>query len=206
MAFEDQIVSSINTTLETSLAGDACLSSNKFWRIAEVVSTTGTSDARFSSGDSGGFAPAIINLNGEADYIIYDDLYNIVGYHKILSSTLQLGPAYGAKKVDFLKGITDIELVVSANRTRTKKNPRQLANIILSYMPGGQITLYNTDGVTEVGHGSVYPVNQTFDSLSLFSRDYRGTENFISPSIFLFGIRYRIESNFRKECFNTCLC
>lgn len=201
MPFLDKIVLGINDELQTAFNQNAGLSNAMLYGIAEPSQTNDT-DNRTR------IQPCIINLDGEATPVAFDDSYNLTLYHRVFNEAIaaQAGSrAFGNKAQDFMVSRADCELVVVAQRVKVKMNPRILAGQIFAMMPATQITITDTSN-NKLGVASVLVSSINYDSLAIFGRDYRGAEYFISESLELIGVRYTIESHFRKECFNTCVC
>ena len=199
MPFVDKIVAQLNTEIETELNNNSALQNNVLYGIAEP--------SYLNSNENPTIQPVVINLDGEGVAVIYDDSYNLSIYHRIFQETITAieNRNFGNKVQDFVRATTDMEMVVWATRTKVKMNPRILAGQLLAMFPSEQISILDTNN-SKIGSASLYVTSTNYDSLSIFSRDYRGTEYFIGEQMMLFGIRYTIESTFRKECFNTCVC
>jgi len=199
MPFVDKIVAQLNTEIEAELNQNSALQNHILYGIAEPSYVN--SEAKPT------IQPCVINLDGEGTPVIYDDSYNLSIYHRIFQEPVQAvqGMSFGNKAQDWVRTSTDMEMVVWAHRTKVKMNPRILAGQLFAMIPGTQITVTDTSN-NKVGTAVLLVNNTNFDSLSIFGRDYRGSEYFVGEQLMLFGIRYTIESTFRKECFNTCVC
>jgi hypothetical protein len=175
--------------------------------IAEPSQVNDGFDARTTAGVRTKVQPCIINLDGEGTPVTFDDSYFLTLYHRVFSEAItgQAGRAFGNKAQDFVVSRADCELVVTAQRVKVKMNPRILAGQIFAMFPSNQITITDTSN-NKLGVASVLVSSINFDSLAIFGRDYRGAEYYVSESLILIGIRYTIESHFRKECFNNCIC
>lgn len=199
MPYEDKIVEAINATLAAGMDQVTSLHNYRVYGIAEPSLTNR------SEGEA--IQPCTINLDGEGTPVVYDDSYSLVMYHRIFSEGIAplANRQFGNKATDWVRTSSDMELVVFAHRTKTKMNPRTLAAQIFYLMPAAQTPIYDTSN-NKIATTVVLPININFDSNAIFSRDYRGAEYFISESLMLFSIRYTIESDIRKECFNICAC
>lgn len=199
MPYEDKIVEAINATLTAGMDQVTSLHNYRVYGIAEPSQTN------LDGGET--IQPCVINLDGEGTPCVYDDSYALVMYHRIFSEGILpiANRAFGNKASDYVTTTSEMELVVMAHRTKTKMTPRTLAAQIYYMMPAEQSTIYDTSN-NKIASTIILANNINFDSNSIFSRDYRGTEYFVSESLMLFGIRYTIESTMRKECFNICAC
>lgn len=200
MPFVDKIVSELNTVLSGELNNNAALSNHYLYGIAEPSQTNDTEGRTM-------IQPCVINLDGEATPVTYDDSYALVGFHSITQEVIgNIGlMSFGNKLQDYVSSSSDMELVIVAHRTKVKMSPRILAGQVFSMFPSGQITITDTSN-NKVGTAVLSVTGINYDSLSIFGRYYRNAEYFISESLTMIAIRYNLESRFRKECFNTCIC
>lgn len=200
MPYADNIVQSINGTLSAEMNNVASLQNHILYCIAEPAQTNDENNKQI-------IQPTVINLDGECTPVTHDDSYSLVAFHTITTETLQGvdNMSFGNKSQDWITSLADIELIVFANRTKVKMSPRVLSGQIIAFMPASQISITDTQN-KKIATGSLAVTSVNYDSLSIFGRIYRNVEYFIGGDIMLFSIRYQLESNFRKECFNTCAC
>ena len=142
MPYEDKIVEAINATLTAGMDQVTSLHSYRVYGIAEPSQTN------LSEGET--IQPCVINLDGEGTPCVYDDSYALVMYHRIFSEGIlpMANRQFGNKASDFIITTTDMELVVTAHRTKTKMNPRTLASQLLYLMPSEQTPMYDRDWET----------------------------------------------------------
>ena len=145
--------------------------------------------------------PAIIDMNGDAKWITFDDIRELIIYHKITSSTYSqlksgsYGDGYGMFQHNY-----EIDLFVMADRKRAGVSPDVLEAAIASNIPN---ILTKPAGINFL---NIVTVNANHNSRQLFGQEYPGVDYYLKPEHIFFSIRYRIELRYQKGCISLCQC
>lgn len=148
--------------------------------------------------------PAVIDHKGNATYTGIDDKYNLVTYHRIMTTTPTKGGVSqygdGNKKTK----ITNVmSLVVFANREKLKLQQEVLANYILASLPTNiDKAILLKESLSEC---TIDVLKVDFNSSALYKREYL-KESVLKPHQMLFEISYQIVYSFNSGCINTCKC
>lgn len=147
--------------------------------------------------------PAVVDNEGEARYVGIDDKYNLMIYHRIMTTapskkTSQYGDANTRTNIT-----NRMSMVVFANRQKLKLTQEVLANYIVASLPTNidksilsQESLNNcTIDVLEIN----------FNSSALYKREYL-KDSVLKPHQMLFEISYQIVYGFDSSCIKTCKC
>lgn len=149
--------------------------------------------------------PGISNDKGDIKYVGIDDKYSLNVYHKIINTTptksitaRQYGDGNKSTKV-----VTQMSVIVFANRTKLGIQQEVLANYILAAMP----TNINRAILLEesLSDCTIDVLKINFDSSGLYKREYL-TESKLKPHQMLFEISYQITYTFNSDCVKTCKC
>lgn len=149
--------------------------------------------------------PGISNDKGDINYVGIDDKYSLSVYHKIVSTTPTktiAGRQYGDGNKS-TKVVTQMSVIVFANRTKLGIQQEVLANYILAAMP----TNINRAILLEesLSDCTIDVLKINFDSSGLYKREYL-TESKLKPHQMLFEIGYQITYTFNSDCVKTCKC
>lgn len=151
------------------------------------------------------YIPAVVTNLGEYSHVIPDDNYPIITYHRVLSNTY--GVAEQRRQFGdgnkLVVNSTDVLFTVIAFTKRVNMSSDQIEALIMSDFPDElkSPVFEMPEGVFQV---TIQPAGSSFDSVALFSQEYRGEVYFLKPESVLFQIRYRIEAVFKKGCFTIC--
>jgi len=145
--------------------------------------------------------PAIIDLNGDAKWISFDDINELIIYHKINNSTYsQLKQGSYGDGYDMFQHNYEIDLIVMADRKKVRVDPDVLEAAIASNIP---TKLPLPAGLNFM---NIVTVNANHNSRSLFGQEYPGVDYYLKPEHIFFSIRYRIELRYQKGCISLCQC
>lgn len=189
MAFLGNIVNTINTALKAKLTA---FPTTFYGGIAHPIARK--RDTTYE------FIPAIISDDGEAKYMTFDDLNEVLIYHRIVNSSYAQNKdkSYGDGHTTFTLSY-DLDLVVMADRKRTQASPDVLEAAIASNMPDKD----TLDGVMYI---NILPVSANHNSRSLFSQEFQGVNYYLKPEHIFFSIRYHVELEYTKGCLSLCQC
>ena len=143
--------------------------------------------------------PAEINASGEAKKIDIDSSYQLIVFHKIESIQ------NGAKRGQFGDGVSDLfeianmSLVVFGSRTKAQMPSHQIEARLKDALPDNlKLTVDGT-----IQNSSLKLGNSLFDKMALINREYSDVEIELT-NLIAFELKYRIESSWKKGCFNKC--
>lgn len=145
--------------------------------------------------------PAIIDTKGDAKWITFDDIREMIIYHKINSSTYSVlkGESYGDGH-NMVRHIYEIDLFVMADRKRVGITPDVLEAAVASNIP------YVLPLLNGLNYMEIVTVNANHNSRQLFGQEYPGVDYYLKPEHIFFSIRYRIELKYQKGCISLCQC
>lgn len=188
MPFLDNIVSQLNDKIITSSLNFIPSGKIKSYGISEPMILV--------QEDKVIQYPAIINSDGEATMIEVDDTYNVIMYHKLESITNGIVPKTNYGGISDLLETANMALVIVAFRDKVRRTSYWLENVIKDQFPD----IMKVAGLQRSG---IKIGNSNFDKLALLNREYIGVElNF--SHIIIFELKYRIESAYKKGCFDNC--
>lgn len=148
--------------------------------------------------------PGIIDTYGEVQAIIADDCYQVIIYHKLeaIVNTVIPKTGFGDGQGDQLE-TANMAVIVMAFRDKVKKPGYILEAALKNASPEKTKITGNTGQHLQ---SSVFRIgNSSFDKLGLLSREFSEVElNY--PNLIVFEMKYRIESTWRKGCFDACNC
>ena len=147
--------------------------------------------------------PAVIDNNGEARYVGIDDKYNLMTYHRIMTTapskkTTQYGDANSRTMIT-----NRMSMIVFANRQKLKITPEVLANYIVASLPTNiDKSILSKESLNNC---TIDVLEINFNSSALFKREYL-KDSLLKPHQMLFEISYQIVYGFNSNCINTCKC
>lgn len=179
-----KIINEINESLTASFTGA------KIYGLAQSVIRR--------SGTEAELLPALVNNDGEAVYVGFDDTHSLMMYHKMnsMSTTDSKYKGYGDATAD-LTNTYQNTLIVYLDRKKVKKLPDEIYLKIQASIEELKIPPFKTV--------SIKFTNVILNSTQVFASEYQGTRYLLPPEKNLFAINYSIESIFKKGCFDTCL-
>ncbi len=146
------------------------------------------------------FLPAIINTDGNAKWVTFDDIKELTIYHKINASTYtQLKNQSYGDGYDSFQHNYEIDLVVMADRKKVNVSPDVLEVAIAS-------NIISTLNIANVDYISIVTMSANHNSKTLFSQEFQGVDYYLKPEHIFFSIRYRVEIRYQKGCINLCQC
>lgn len=189
MAYLDKIVESINDTVKQKLTA---FPSAVYYGIVYPIAST--------SGKVQNVMPAAIDISGYVNEITFNDIPQLILYHKLSSSTYSQikNASYGNENSGFQHTV-DLDLIIMGDRKRLNVQPESLEIAIASNIPSS----VKFDSTSYV---NIYPVGANHNSRQLFAQEYAGATFFLKPEYIYFSIRYRVEVRYQKGCFSLCQC
>lgn len=189
MAYLDQIVNNINTSLK------GMLSAFPTARYADIVSIVARKKDKGLE-----YLPAEVSIKGDCKWLTFDDINELSLYHRIISSAYlqEKNKSYGDGHTSFQHNM-DLDIVVMADRKKVGITPESLEAAIASNIP-------ITDKIPGISYINIYPVSANHDSRTIFSNQFQGVGYYLKPEHILFSIRYRIEVKYMKGCIGLCHC
>jgi hypothetical protein len=198
MPFLENIVESINSKIKDGPL--KCFPANK---VMTYGITESILDASNQEGQRPIRYPITVDDKGEGRQVAVNDLFDITIYHKLESITTTLDPrkGFGDSHGTFFE-IANLAMMVLAFRDKTGKTASWLEMAIKDSMPNIYRLVDKQD--RKLQDSFLQPTQSNFDKPSLLSREYSDVVlNY--PSLVVFEIRYRIESNYQQGCFH-CNC
>lgn len=195
MAFCEKIVNEIDSNIVASVLSDKRFQNRAFAGLCYLV------PGKFQEGKAI-FLPAKVSTIGECNFIVPDDTFNLITYHRILSNT------YGAAKAQFGDGVPyqsclmDMVLTVIGFTSKLNLTAEQLEAIIMAGFPNTFTTDFR-DSIQMIAL-TAQVTSSNFDGVSIFNTEYRGETYFLKPEQVMVQIRYKIESIFKPECLQLC--
>lgn len=187
MAFLDKVVTEINETVKKHLTA---FPTAEYFGITYVIPK--------KQGKSPAYLPAIIDMNGEAKWMTFDDIRELSIYHKVVSSTYQKGKSYGDGH-DYIQHSYDMDIVVMSDRKKVNIQPDVLEMAIGSNIP-------SVVKLDKMELANITTVSANHSTRSVFGNEFTGTEYYLKPEHILFSIRYRVELRYLKGCISLCHC
>lgn len=150
------------------------------------------------------FIPAILSGIADAVQVVPDDSFNIITYHRIISNTYAAGVAnqqFG-DGMEVQIATSDVIMIVIGFNNKLLLTAEQTEALFIGGFPNTFEKAFKDD--LEFTGLSAQVTSSSFDSVAIFSQEYRGAENYIKPEMSLFQIRYQIKAAFKKGCFTIC--
>lgn len=189
------ITSLINTALSTGGFSGNKFDSAKYNAIAEVIKTfdkEGETEAIY-----------IVDDDGEAKELVYDDTNIIQIFHKVENLSYQVAEPndYGNPGTTMQENAS-LKMVFFANRKRIRTRFEQVVAAAVMSFPkeftATQISPLLLINCT-IDMGDV-----NTDAYSVWGENWPGSEFGLKPGDVLFSINYRVVSNYNKNCFTLC--
>ena len=198
MPFLKQQIDIINTKLREVALADKRFDGSSINGLASL--------ANYQKDDKVLTAPVIMDGNYEPKWVGLDDTFPATIYHRAIGinyAQINNSSQFG-RGVNKLQQTADILMVVFGKYDRLKLTSEQFEALITASFPDeveqGTIAPYKLDSmlVTLIGSNLV--------GAQVYGGEYGGLPVYISAEDILFSVRYRIETQFRKNCFAICDC
>lgn len=147
-----------------------------------------------------GFLPALVNHEGEGEFVGIDNDKSIIVYHKnsMLQSAMKNRTGVGDSRGDIVNTYY-CAMVVYINRAKAHLLPDELFLYIQANFPETLKVLPYKDIVLRIQ-------NVVLNSQAVLVQEYGDAESSVSlgPEDSLMAINYTIEATFERKCFKKC--
>lgn len=128
--------------------------------------------------------PAIIDNDGECQYPFADDDFSFGVYHKLLNRnyTQAKKESFGDGNIDI--AIDEVLLLCWGFRDQLRMNAIQFERQV----------------ITPCLPSSAMLVQTNFDQFSVFSGEFKNVVYNLTPELFLFSVKYKVQYIFNREC------
>ncbi len=189
MAFLDNIVTEINDAVKSKLTA---------FPVADYFGITYSMPKK--DGKRLLYLPAIIDFNGEAKWVTFDDIRDLTLYHKINTSTYsQIKSGSYGDGYDYIQQSYEMDLIVMSDRKKVNVQPDTLEMAIGSNIPSKSI-------MSGFEYINITATSSNHSSRNVFATEFSGVDYFLKPEHILFSIRYRVELRYQKGCISLCQC
>ncbi len=189
MPFLDNIVSQLNDKIITSSLNFITAGKIKSYGISEPMIVV--------QEDKVIQYPAIVDSDGEATMIEVDDIYNVIMYHKLESIVNGIMPKTNYGGIHDMSEVASMALMIVAFRDKVRRTSYWLEGAIKDQF-------HDIMKVAGLQRSTLRIGNSNFDKLALFGREYGAIDLDKYPQLIIFELKYRIESSYRKGCFDNC--
>jgi hypothetical protein len=136
--------------------------------------------------------PSVIDKHGECKYPDPEDTNALTIYHRINSKQYIKSKGFGDG--NGLNVIHEMKLVCFGNRKKVIVTVDEVEHSLVALIP------------EKVNGQKVDVTLSDFDQNKIFNEEYQGVENFITPDMFLFAIRYKVTVPFNStKCLQNLL-
>lgn len=125
--------------------------------------------------------PALVSIDGEAQYVFMDDSFLFGGYHKLINKSFSKVAGQGRKDVDI--AIYELVFVFWGFRDKLSLDELSLENKILPAFPA-----------------SIDLLQTSYDKQSIFNSEFKGFEYLLTPDEILMSIRYKVQERYVRSC------
>lgn len=171
---------------------------DKRFQLRKFAGLCWLTPGKLQEGNTPVFIPAKVTTLGEYEFIVPDDNFNIITYHRLLQTSHVLeANDFGDKGSNI-----DAVLTVIGFTSKLRLTADELEALFIAGFPGG----FSKTFISSIQMRSVFaePVSSNFDSTSIFNTEYRGNTYFLKPETIMFQIRYRLSTVYRPDCFTLC--
>jgi hypothetical protein len=177
----NEFISVINEPLKTLIRGI------KVYSIAEPV-------ARGSQ-----VVPVVVGNNGEITYVGPDDLQTVIIYHKVnaLNSRPSTAIRGTGNDPNATINVYSLSMIVWLDRKKTKLRPEDMILYIQANMPYEIKADNYIQTVVQID-------SAVLNGQQVYGSEFQGVESKLPANQSMLQINYRIESTFKKKCFEKC--
>jgi len=200
MPYVKQIVAHIDAALKATAFADARFAGSRFAGAVQQVPIRIDSDNRMI------IVPATKTNAGEVTPVLPDDRFPLTTYHRLVSLTGAPAPKnqqFGSNN-DTVTRTCEMVLVVSGFTNKLNLDALDLEGMIDAAFP----TALDKGVQTALGlqRCDIAYGGARFESWKVYNEEYIGDGVLLKPHQLLLACRYKIESSYRKRCFNPCGC
>ena len=196
MPLLDKIVDQINTAIKSSLTTKA-LQNNRLLGIA-----TRYVDDSPAEGSPVPVVPYIFDNDGNGKSVEFDEGVNVSAYHRIITNQYQDDPVMVRGNDKGRVCISEMVMVVCADRRKLQLSPLHIEAMIESTFPATVAKSILTE--IKLYKCSIQLLGSVMDPLQVFATEYSQVPVFIKPHQAYFSIRYKVQSHFMPGCFVDC--
>lgn len=192
MPYYNEIITAIDSAIVAGALTDKRFQNKKFAGLCYLT------PVKIEGQTLTAFVPAKIKTLNDYEIIAPDDKFNLITYHRLLSSQHQRDiDQFGAMR-------TTSEMVLTVISFTSKVNliADQLEALFLAGFPVAMSKPFTE--ALKMQSINVDVISSAFDNVSIFNTEYRGQTYFLKPQTVMFQIRYRIEATYSKTCLTLC--
>lgn len=195
MPYITEIIDAINTKLK-----QVSFNSPQF-----NVSLHGLSNLLPRNAESQDTIPAVISLDGTSEFSGFDDRFNVVIYHRCLSTEQVDNPNQFGDSNTLGREQARMKLVVYANRKQIQENEQSLAFRIARGL-SVQFAKSEISSYTGVKGIAVDAGSSNFDGVSVFTQEYKMPVNAypVQPEHIYFAMDYEMTIDYDVNCISSC--
>lgn len=185
MAFLDQIISQVNTSLTAVL--------NQFKYKAHGI-------AEILPFEEDSSVPMLVDATGN-EFAAIDDRFQVVSYHIAEQTSYSPSDNSFGDGYDDFTAETEVRLIVWAHGN-TNLTPAGLCKLILAGLPlSVTITDQDQKGLYQT---VIEPVGSQYNKAEVFNSLYNGVAYQLPLEDCLVAVTYRVTSEINRECLDTC--
>lgn len=197
MPYINEIVNIINNTL-----AEGKLKNNKFnkqlFGLSELLPR--------NYQDQQDAIPAMVSLNNSAHFSGFDDRFNIVIYHRCLSTNIIESPVLFGDGLNTAREESEMRMIVFADRNAIQLQPQQLSFLLSSAIQ--QQLKYSQISSYAGLYGCLIEANTTnYDGVRIYQDEYKkpAQEYPVQPYQIYMALDYTITTDYDVSCINDCL-
>lgn len=196
MAYCNEIINAIDTAIVVGSLIDSRFQNRAFAGLCFLT------PAKIKDGTQAVLVPAKVTTVGECSFIVPDDNFNLISYHRLISNVYSPAPSQFGDGTDYQNCTTDVLLTVIGFTNKLRLTADQIEALFIAGFPNTFTTAFKAS--IQLKELTAQVLSSSFDSNAIFNQEYRGEQYFLKPETIIFQIRYRIEAIFKKGCFDIC--
>lgn len=191
MAKEHEIVSYINSQLQTRQFSASRFQKGRFSGVAELFKT-----------EDQELKPGICDNYGDVEYVGIDDTYPFQVYHRVIRPVgfWNVEEDFGNPKN--IREITEMLMVVIGDRNRLQLTAEDIKTGIIAALPLELIgSTLNTIGLKSA---NIIPGQFNWNRFDVYRNEFNLKESFFNTNTIIFSMTYQIETVYDQQCFTLC--
>lgn len=197
MPYINEIVNIINDTLANGKLKDSRFNKQLFG-LSELL-------PRNYQGDQDSI-PAMVSLNNSAQFSGFDDRFNIVIYHRCLSTNIVESPVLFGDGLNTAREESVMRMIVFADRISLQLQPQQLSFLLSSAVQ--QQLKYSQISSYAGLYGVTIEANTTnYDGVRIYQDEYKKPAQSypVQPHQIYMALDYTITTDYDVSCISDCL-
>lgn len=196
MAYYKEIVDVIDDAIVAGALTDSRFQNRAFAGLCFLV------PCKINDTNVSAMIPAKVSTVGECNFIVPDDTFNLVTYHRVLSTIYRPSISQYGDGTDYIDATADMVLTVISFTDKLRIQPENVEALFISGFP----TSFSSALKKSLQLRSLNAIitASSFDQVAIFNSEYRGETYFLKPGTVIFQIRYQIIQSFKKDCFTIC--